>query len=44
MQALRPVVEPEIGMSVVDMGMIRAIAMAEDAVEVKMVFTGNCSD
>jgi metal-sulfur cluster biosynthetic enzyme len=39
LQALRPVVEPESGMSVVDMGMIRAIAIAGDAVEVKMDLT-----
>lgn len=39
LQALRPVVDPEIGMSVVDMGMIREIAVAGDTVEVKMVLT-----
>lgn len=39
MAALRPVIDPEIGMSVVDMGMIREIAIEDDAVEVKMVLT-----
>jgi serine O-acetyltransferase len=39
LEALRPVVDPEIGMSVVDMGMIREIAITGDTVEVKMVLT-----
>jgi len=39
LEALRPVVDPEIGISVVDMGMIREIAIAGDTVEVKMVLT-----
>jgi len=39
-EALRPVVDPEIGVSVVDLGMIREIVLAEDGtVEVKMVLT-----
>lgn len=39
-EALRPVIDPEIGMSVVDMGMVRHIEL-DDAggVEVKMVLT-----
>ena len=39
LEALRPVVDAEIGMSVVDMGMIREIAIEGDTVEVKMVLT-----
>ncbi|MDP2954098.1 MAG: metal-sulfur cluster assembly factor [Chloroflexota bacterium] len=39
LQALRPVMDPEIGMSVVDMGMIREVIIAGGAVEVKMVLT-----
>ncbi len=40
LDALRPVIDPEIGMSVVDMGMIRQIVLgAEGEVEVKMVLT-----
>lgn len=38
-EALRPVIDPEIGMSVVDMGMIREIVVNGDQVEVKMVLT-----
>jgi len=39
MDALRPVIDPEIGMSVVDLGMIREIAIEGDVVEIKMVLT-----
>jgi len=39
LDALRPVVDPEIGISVVDLGMIREIAIEGDKVEVKMVLT-----
>ncbi|MDH7486575.1 MAG: metal-sulfur cluster assembly factor [Anaerolineae bacterium] len=38
-EALRPVTDPEIGMSVVDLGMIREVVIEGDAVEVKMVLT-----
>lgn len=38
-EALRPVVDPEIGISVVDLGMIREVEVEGDAVEVKMVLT-----
>lgn len=38
-EALRPVIDPEIGMSVVDMGMIREVSIEKDSVEVKMVLT-----
>lgn len=38
-EALRPVMDPEIGMSVVDLGMIREVAIEGDVVEVKMVLT-----
>ena len=37
--ALRPVVDPEIGMSVVDLGMIREILIEDGDVEVRMVLT-----
>ena len=39
MAALRPVIDPEIGLSVVDMGMIRQIIIEDSAVEIKMVLT-----
>ena len=40
LQALRPVMDPEIGMSVVDLGMIRHIVQSEDGkVEIHMVLT-----
>jgi len=39
LEALRPVMDPEIGMSVVDLGMIREIAITGDTVEIKMVLT-----
>lgn len=38
-EALRSVTDPEIGMSVVDLGMIREVAIEGDAVEIKMVLT-----
>jgi serine O-acetyltransferase len=38
-QALRPVVDPEMGVSVVDLGMIREVEVEGDAVEIKMVLT-----
>lgn len=38
-EALRPVIDPEIGMSVVDMGMIREIIINGDQVEVRMTLT-----
>ncbi len=38
-EALRPVTDPEIGMSVVDLGMIREVAIEGDVAEVKMVLT-----
>jgi len=38
-EALRPVTDPEIGMSVVDLGMIREVVVEGDVVEVKMVLT-----
>ena len=38
-EALRPVVDPEIGVSVVDLGMIREVAVEGDEVEIKMVLT-----
>ncbi|MGQ9627128.1 MAG: metal-sulfur cluster assembly factor [Anaerolineae bacterium] len=38
-EALRPVIDPEIGMSVVDLGMIREVIIEGDVVEIKMVLT-----
>lgn len=38
-EAIRSVIDPEIGMSVVDLGMIREIIVNGDQVEVKMVLT-----
>ncbi len=38
-KALRKVIDPHVGMSVVDMGMIRDIAIEGNEVEVKMVLT-----
>ena len=38
-EALRPVMDPEIGMSVVDLGMIREVIIEGDIVEIKMVLT-----
>jgi metal-sulfur cluster biosynthetic enzyme len=38
-QALRGVYDPEIGMSVVDLGMIREITPTEENVEIKMILT-----
>lgn len=40
LDALQPVVDPEIGMSVVDLGMIREVVLdKEGKVEIKMVLT-----
>jgi serine O-acetyltransferase len=38
-EALRDVMDPEIHMNVVDLGLIKEIAVAEDRVSVKMVLT-----
>ncbi|MCX7682175.1 MAG: metal-sulfur cluster assembly factor [Anaerolineae bacterium] len=38
-EALRPVMDPELGMSVVDLGMIREVNVEGDTVEIKMVLT-----
>ena len=38
-EALRPVVDPEMGVSVVDLGMIREVEVDGDKVEIKMVLT-----
>ena len=39
LEALWSVIDPEIGISVVDMGMIREVVIEGDTVEVKMVLT-----
>ncbi len=38
-EALRSVLDPEMGMSVVDLGMIREVEVEGDGVDVKMVLT-----
>ncbi|MBS3782894.1 MAG: metal-sulfur cluster assembly factor [Anaerolineae bacterium] len=38
-EALRPVVDPEMGVSVVDLGMIREVEVEGDKVKIKMVLT-----
>jgi serine O-acetyltransferase len=38
-EALRPVVDPEMGVSVVDLGMIREVEVEGNTVEIKMVLT-----
>ena len=38
-KVLRPVMDPEIGISVVDLGMIREVVIEGDMVEIKMVLT-----
>jgi serine O-acetyltransferase len=38
-EALRKVIDPEVGINVVDMGMIREVIVEGEAVEVKMVLT-----
>ena len=38
-EAVRPVTDPEIGISVVDLGMIREVAIKDDNVEIGMVLT-----
>jgi len=39
LEALRPVMDPELGLSVVDLGMIREVVVEGDVVEIKMVLT-----
>jgi serine O-acetyltransferase len=39
MTALREVIDPEIGMNVVDLGLIREIHIAEHETEVRMILT-----
>jgi metal-sulfur cluster biosynthetic enzyme len=36
LEALRPVMDPETGTSVVDLGMIRELTIDDDSVEIKM--------
>lgn len=38
-EALRGVIDPHVGMSVVDMGMVREITPGEDDVQIKMILT-----
>jgi len=38
-QALKKVIDPEIGLSVEDLGMIREVLIEDDSVKVKMVLT-----
>jgi metal-sulfur cluster biosynthetic enzyme len=39
LDALQPVMDPEVGMSVVDLGMIREVVIEGDTVQIKMVLT-----
>jgi metal-sulfur cluster biosynthetic enzyme len=39
LEALQPVIDPEIGMSVIDLGMIREVLIEGDIVDIKMVLT-----
>jgi ATP-binding protein involved in chromosome partitioning len=39
LEALRPIMDPEIGMSVVDLGMISELNIENGSVEIKMVLT-----
>jgi len=39
LEALRGVMDPELGMSVMDLGMIREVLISDERVEVKMVLT-----
>ncbi len=38
-EALRQVIDPEIGLNVVELGLIREIEMNEDSVEITMILT-----
>ncbi len=38
-EALSSVLDPEVGMSVVDMGFVREITPTEEGVDIKMIFT-----
>ncbi len=38
-EALRPVVDPEIYISIVDLGLIRAVEVSEDGAKVRIVMT-----
>ena len=38
-EALRPVVDPEIYISIVDLGLIRAVEVSEDGAKVRVVMT-----
>jgi metal-sulfur cluster biosynthetic enzyme len=38
-EALKEVIDPHVGMSVVDMGMVREITPGEDDVQIKMILT-----
>lgn len=38
-QALRQVMDPELGMSIIDLGLVRDVSMDEDHLEVKMILT-----
>ncbi len=38
-EALREVIDPEIGMNVVDLGLIKEIVIGDDRIDIKMVLT-----
>lgn len=38
-QALRQVMDPELGMSIIELGLVRGVSMDDDHLEVKMILT-----
>ncbi|UCF62552.1 MAG: iron-sulfur cluster assembly protein [Anaerolineaceae bacterium] len=38
-QALRQVMDPELGMSIIELGLVRGVSMDDDQLEVKMILT-----
>ncbi|HEY46814.1 MAG: hypothetical protein AMJ88_01435 [Anaerolineae bacterium SM23_ 63] len=38
-QALRQVLDPELGMSIIELGLVRGVSMDDDRLEVKMILT-----
>ena len=38
-QALRQVLDPELGMSIIELGLVRGVSMNDDGLEVKMILT-----
>jgi metal-sulfur cluster biosynthetic enzyme len=38
-EALRQVIDPEIGLSIIELGLVREVSIGEEAVELKMILT-----